>query len=114
MDIVSSNFHVEYPDMSRHWDANSERFGGGDALLTRLQTGWTLGDTVWAEQHWHAGTRPVMVLHFRLHKGEEVCDMPVISNPYVRRLIYKLKWQVRPLEARASAPAAKVQVDNRK
>lgn len=100
MDILTSNFHVEYPDMHRHWDSNSERYGGGDALLTRLQQGWKLSDTVWAEQYWHAGTRPVIVLHFRLLREGQQCDMPVISNPFVRRLIYKHKWAVRPLEAR--------------
>lgn len=100
-DILTSNFHVEYPDMHRHWDPLSERYAGADCLLTRLQQGWGVTDTIWAEQYWHAGTRPVMVLHFHLTRSNQTFDMPVISNPYVRRLIYHHDWEVRPLEERA-------------
>ena len=82
------NYHVTYPDVYRHWSPHCERYAGGDSLVTMLMDGWTFtGDTVYFEEYWHAGTRPVTVFHFELVNGDELISMPVITNPYVRRVI---------------------------
>lgn len=88
----SMNLHAHYPDVIKYWSQTSERFAGGDALLTKLRMGWTIEGAVHAEEYWHAGTRPVMVYHFLLVHGDSQCLMPVISTPYVRRLV--AEWQV--------------------
>lgn len=105
MKIVSIDLHVDYPDMHRHWDSQSERYGGGDSLLTALQGGWQLDDVIHAEEHWHAGTRPVTIYHFSLARNQEKMSMPVMSNPFVRRLLETLSVEVRPIEAQAEAAA---------
>ncbi len=84
----ANNYHVTYPDVYRYWSAGCERFAGGDALVTMLMAGWTFtSDTVYYDEYWHAGTRPVTVFRFEMIKNGEVMHMPVITNPYVRRVI---------------------------
>lgn len=105
MKIVSIDLHVDYPDMHRHWDAQSERYGGGDSLLTALQGGWLLDEVIWAEEYWHAGTRPVMIYHFTLAREQEKMSMPVMSNPFILRLLQTLRVQVKRMEMRAGETA---------
>lgn len=82
------NYHVEYPDVYRYWSAGCERYAGGDSLVTMLRGGWRIaGNTIQADEYWLAGTRPVTVFNFDLEKGDERMRMPVITNPYVRRVI---------------------------
>ena len=35
-----SNYHVQYLDVTKHWDPDSENYAGGDALVTALSRGW--------------------------------------------------------------------------
>lgn len=82
------NFHVQYQDItSQHWSFSSERFAGGDHLLTALARGWAIEETVTLKKHWFAGMRAVEIYHFTIERGDMVVDMPVISNPYVYRFI---------------------------
>jgi hypothetical protein len=90
----TSNFHVQYPDVNRHWSPRSERFAGGDSLMTALLRGWSIGDTVVCERFYHGGSRPVAVYHFRLKKDDREINMPVIENPYVTRLLYMSPFEV--------------------
>jgi hypothetical protein len=96
----SMNLHSHYPDVCKHWSPVSERFAGGDALLTKLRDGWDIDGAIYAEEFWHAGTRPVMVYHFQLSKGKETMQVPVVSTPYVRRLLFLWQLEVRPYEER--------------
>lgn len=118
MKITSVDLHVDYPDMHRHWDSQSERFGGGDSLLTAIQNGWQVEEVIWSEEYWHAGTRPVVLFHFELTRlgggrrdgktaGQERVVMPVVSNPFVQRLLSTLKLEVRPLEKRTAEDVAR-------
>lgn len=91
----SMNLHAHYPDVIKYWSQTSERFAGGDALLTKLRMGWDIEGAVHAEEYWHAGTRPVTVYHFLLVKGELQCLMPVVSTPFVRRLLMEWNLEVR-------------------
>ncbi|MBZ0296472.1 MAG: hypothetical protein K8L99_28175 [Anaerolineae bacterium] len=96
----SLNAHFEYMDVNRHWDPRSEPYAGGDALITRLNQGWHIRDVVFEEEYWHAGARLVIVYHFELEFEGEVETMPVLSNPYVRRIVSELPLEVLPITER--------------
>ena len=82
------NFHVQYQDItSQHWSYSSERFAGGDNLLTALSRGWEIEETVVLKRYWFAGMRNIEVFHFTIQRDDTVIDMPVVSNPYVYRFI---------------------------
>ncbi len=88
--IVESiaNYHFQYMDVSsQHWSFSSEKLAGGDNLLTALSRGWQLDDTVKMETVWYAGMRSSTIYHFTLVKGEQEIRMPVLSNPYVNRMV---------------------------
>jgi hypothetical protein len=99
----ASNAHFQYLDVVRHWSAISEPFAGGDALITRLNDGWQLKETVFVEEYWHAGVRLVTIYHFELERDGETEKMPVLSNPYVNRILRDLPVQMRPLAASEAA-----------
>ncbi len=88
------NFHVQYPNINRHWSPRSEEFAGGDSLLTAIMRGWEVGDTVIKEEHWHAGVRLVSVYRFKLRRGEREITMPVLENPYVTRMLFMEAFEV--------------------
>ncbi len=99
----SANLHSQYPEYTRHWCDTSERFAGGDALLTAMQNDWIAEDTCYEEQFWHAGTRLVTVYHFDLHNDGETLHMPVVTNPYVRRVIREQQFTIVPMDSTRSA-----------
>lgn len=113
MIAFSNNHHVSYFEVNRHWSPGSEKYAGGDALLTALRHGWDLQSTVYMEQFWHSGTRPVTIYHFELSHGKEVMTMPVISNPHVRRMIREMKPEVRPLAEREAERRKQRQMEDR-
>jgi len=86
-----SNFHYAYSHLVRHWHADSEQYAGGDALFTALDNGWEIDETVPYEEHWFAGAQCVVVFLCRLKRGEETMMMPVITNPYIRRMLTEMK-----------------------
>ncbi|MDX2137755.1 MAG: hypothetical protein SF123_06640 [Chloroflexota bacterium] len=95
------NYHVAYPDVYRPWSVTCEPFAGGDALLTKLRQGWEMtNETVYAEEHWHSGARLVMVYHFELIRNGEILHMPVVSNPFVRRMVRMEGFTVKPISER--------------
>jgi hypothetical protein len=98
----SSNWHNTYPAFHRHWHPGSERFAGGDALLTAVDDKWEVSRVCYLEEHWHAGTRLVTVYHFELQRGEERMTMPVITTPYVRRIIRREQFEVVPIAERGA------------
>lgn len=104
MDTPVSDFHVEYPLIIRHWSPLSEKFAGGDCLITAISRGWQVVGDIYREEFWHAGTRLTTVFHFTLQRGDETMNMPIISNPHVRRIIYMNRVKVRPIEERAQKP----------
>lgn len=83
-----TNFHVQYMDVtSQHWSPSSERYAGGDHLMTAIYNGWVISDCVEVEEHWFAGMRSITLYHFELARGDETMNMPVVSSPYVNRFI---------------------------
>ncbi|MBI1259798.1 MAG: hypothetical protein GC204_20210 [Chloroflexi bacterium] len=99
----SQNQHLQYPDFSRHWCDTSEKFAGGDALLTAMQNHWKADDTCYEEHYWHAGTRLVVIYHFDLHNEGETLHMPVITNPYVRKIVREQQFTIKPLSREQSS-----------
>lgn len=82
-----SNFHMQYLDVNhQHWHPGSERFAGGDQLLTAVYKGWEISDCVLVT-HWYAGMRAVKIYNFSLKRGDQHMMMPVIDNPYIQRII---------------------------
>ncbi len=103
--LDSSNAHFSYMDVVSHWCPRSQRFTGGDALLTYLDEGWKIEPEAFYEEFGQTGGRRVIVYYFELSRGEETVRMPVISNPFVERLIHALDLKV--------YPAARVNRDRR-
>ncbi|MBZ0304579.1 MAG: hypothetical protein K8I82_00795 [Anaerolineae bacterium] len=96
----ASNSHFDYLEVVRHWNANSEKYTGGDALLTFLIDGWNLQGAIFYEEFWHAGVRMVTVYYFQLEREGEKLLMPVFNNPYVDRLVHSMPFPVLPLAER--------------
>lgn len=82
------NFHVQYQNVtSQHWSYSSEKFAGGDNLLTALSRGWEIDETVHLKRHWFAGMRCIEIYHFTIIRDDRTIDMAVVNNPYVNRFI---------------------------
>ncbi|MCL4251006.1 MAG: hypothetical protein KJ065_22845 [Anaerolineae bacterium] len=99
--MPTNNFHVSYPDVNRYWSPLCEPYAGGDALLTAMSTGWKVIGAAQEEEFWLGGLRLVVVLHFTLSKAGQTMKMRVLSNPFVRRLVFFEKIGVEPISAQA-------------
>lgn len=93
-----ANYHVEYMDVAQHWSPDSERYGGGDGLITLMLRGWELDRTVLLEYKWFGGNRRVRVYHCSLTRAGDRIVIPVVHNPYVNRLIRDLQIKIEPYE----------------
>jgi hypothetical protein len=102
-----SNFHYAYAHLVRHWHAGSEQFTGGDALFTALDNGWEVDETVLYEEHWIAGAQCVVVFRFRLTHGDESMTMPVITNPFVQRILAEMNVKLIPARERKQVKTVK-------
>ena len=78
----------------RCWHPGSEQYAGGDHLATALLLNWQIDDEVFEERHLVRGGRSVTVYYFTLSRDDITLVMPVISNPYVIRLIGQLSLHV--------------------
>lgn len=97
----SMNAHYQYMDVNRHWCPRSEKFAGGDALVTRLNDGWEVVGPVYIEEYWHAGVRMVTIYHVTVEDSHgESQVMPVLSTPYVERMLHLLELEVFPINER--------------
>src|SRR5215213_10965032 len=78
----------------RHWSPVSEKYTGGDALLTAIDEGWKVDGVIFRQEFWLAGVRRVCVFHVDLRRGDETAKMLVMQNPYVTRMVHDLGAQV--------------------
>jgi hypothetical protein len=85
--------------MSRHWCPQSQRYAGGDALLTYLYDGWEIRDEVYYEEYWQGGARRMFIYDFVLVNADQRVTMHVIDNPFVERLLRELPVRVLPRAA---------------
>ena len=84
----AEDLHTFHQDItSQHWSYSSERYAGGDNLLTALARGWALDDRVTLRRHWFAGMRCIEIFHFTIRRDDVVADMAVLGNPYVYRYL---------------------------
>ncbi|MFW5773015.1 MAG: hypothetical protein ACOCZH_06780 [Phototrophicaceae bacterium] len=95
---TSSNYHVEYMDVTKHWNPDSEAFAGGDALVTRLSQGWQMKKEVQIEQRILAGNRQIMIYHIELTRDGQTMKMPVLRNPYVNALMRRGDYTLVPVQ----------------
>ncbi|MCY4146484.1 MAG: hypothetical protein OXE95_13955 [Chloroflexi bacterium] len=79
--------HKQYPDILQHWSYSSERYAGGDNLLTAISRGWVIDPQVRRRRHWFAGMRCIEIYHFTIRRADVVADMAVLGNPYVTRFL---------------------------
>jgi len=100
------NFHVQYPDVNRHWSPRSEKFAGADCLVTAMMRGWDISDRVVREEVLQGPARAVNVYHFRMRKDEREITMPVLENPYVTRLLFTSPFDVIEMEDTESDAAS--------
>ncbi len=105
-----NRFHSFYTERPRHWCPQSERYTGGDALLTLLSSGWQLQEDVYYEEYWHGGARRVLIYSFILTLNDDTVTLRVLGNPFVERLLQELPLRVVPTagvrgQMRQPAPA---------
>ncbi|MDE2635407.1 MAG: hypothetical protein OXI30_03495, partial [Chloroflexota bacterium] len=77
----------EHDVTSQHWSYSSERYAGGDNLLTAIARGWAIDKVVTLRRHWFAGMRCIEIFHFTIRRDDVVADMAVLGNPYVYRYL---------------------------
>ena len=97
-EIRSADFHVDYSEMHRHWDARSERYAGADALITAISNGWKLLEPIFEQEFWHSGMRRIAVYHATLERDDQRVIMPILVNPFISRGLRYRKLDVRPFK----------------
>ena len=89
--------HEFYTSTDRHWHAGSEAYTGGDSLITAMRNGWQLLNLAYEQSVEVRGGRSVAVLHFQLVQGSDRIVMPILTNPFVERLLIDRKIMVRSM-----------------
>jgi hypothetical protein len=70
----------------RHWHASSEKYTGGDSLVSLLQAGWAI-HTVACREYTLTGGRTSRIYQCHLKLETASMEMGVIANPFVTRLV---------------------------
>lgn len=78
----------------RHWSRQSQPIAPSDILVNWLQCGWKLGDTVKRQIHHYGPGRSLDIYHFTLSRDNEMLELPVGSNPVVKRIISENRLSV--------------------
>jgi len=92
----TTNFHVDYVDVTQHWSAISEPYAGGDGLVTALTRGWEIIGNIRREEKWYAGMRHIVLYYVTLERNGTEMVMPVLNNPYVNRLMQNAGVEILP------------------
>lgn len=85
-----NDLYSSHIDLSRHWCPLSQPYAGVDALLSFLNSGWTIVDDIGCDEHWFGGVRRILVYQFVLANEDRVITMPVLCNPVLDRLLTQL------------------------
>jgi len=100
-----SNYHAQYIDVTtQHYDPRSERFAGGDQLLTALSNNWEI-ERCMLLRYAYAGRRHSKVYEFTLRRAGEIMVMPVIDNPYIKRIVDAYEIELYEADQDAAAGA---------
>ncbi len=76
-----------YLENPQHWCPRSQAYAGVDNLVSALDKGWKINRHVYRHAIWRGGSRPVVIYYFELRNGNKITTMPVISNPYLLKVI---------------------------
>ncbi len=76
-----------YEGHQRHWCPYSERYAPAEVLVAYLRHGWELDDRVNVERVHFGASRYSEIYYFTLWSAGCSIEIPVISNPVVRRII---------------------------
>lgn len=87
IDRKTTNYHADYLDVTQHWSPASEKYAGGDSLITMLDRGWELRGEAVREQKRYGESRAVTIYHVTLERDGEQMTMPVVHNPYVNKVL---------------------------
>ena len=104
------HFYTQIADQRQHWCPHSQRYAGGDALITRLNDGWEVSDEIYYEEYWHGGSRKVLIYNFVLVNHEDTVTMRVLSNPFVERFVSELNIDILPARAGRQVEREKIGV----
>jgi hypothetical protein len=77
----------EPADVKRHWNSESEKFAGGDAVASMMNAGWRLKAVLSREHRQLSGTRQVLIYHIELDRDGQRRQLRVVCNPYITRLL---------------------------
>jgi hypothetical protein len=88
--------HERYTMTDRHYCPYSESYTGADSLLTAQRNGWRLVGLAYREDILLRGSRHTAVYYFKLQRGSEQMVMPILSNPFVMRMVRQYNIHVLP------------------
>ena len=103
-ELVMEDLYPQRQDISQHWSYSSERYAGGDNLLTAIARGWDIDPLVTLRRHWFAGMRCIEVYHFTIRRAGIEADMAVLGNPYVTRFLASHAYELIEADATPSVP----------
>lgn len=97
----SDMFDPEETD-KHYWSPQSQEYASGDALLAALDDGWQVHGVIFRQEIWLTAGRRTYVYHISLNRGGETLKMKMVDNPFITRLIYRLKVQIVRVNERKS------------
>ncbi len=89
-----ASVNLEDKGIYRHWSPGSQKFVGGDTLLTALESGWEIAGSVLRQEYSCVSNRCTYVYHLELQREREIISMKVIENPWVMRMLRQLKVEI--------------------
>lgn len=89
--------HERFTDTNRHFSPDSERYTGADSLLTAQRYDWRLVNIVYEEYVLMRGGRFTSLYYFKLVRDTEKMIMPILSNPFILRMLERRRMIVRSL-----------------
>ena len=94
--MIPAGTHEYYTKHDQHFCPKSETFTGADSLITAQRNGWQMVGLAYREDVLLSGGRHTTVYHFELHKHGETIVMPVVSNPFVVRILRSRQIDILP------------------
>ena len=97
--LATETTDFEYPDVVHYWSSESEQYAGGDALITLVNQGWTISETIICERYWLNGSRSRDIYHMELIRDDDGISIAVLVNPYIRNLVKHMGLKLVSYEA---------------
>ena len=94
--------HSHYTDTDRHFAPKSEIYTGADSLITAQRNGWRLVNIAYEEAVQMRGGRYTSLYYFKLVRGNEKMVMPIVANPFIERMLMRLKILLLPFPNKAT------------